>query len=69
MSEQSVDKAVDKPVDTPVDEAVDEAARLAAQKKRNMWLGLALFGFVILIALISALRLVENIQRVSGGAS
>lgn len=61
MSEQSVDK----PVDTPV----DEAARLAAQKKRNMWLGLALFGFVILIALISALRLVENIQRVSGGAS
>lgn len=65
MPEQPVDKPMDKPVDTPV----DEAARLAAQKKRNMWLGLALFGFVILIALISALRLAENIQRVSGGAS
>lgn len=43
-----------------------ETARLAAQKKRNNWLGLALFGFVVLIAIVSGLRLAENIQRMSG---
>lgn len=45
----------------------DEAARLAAQKQRNVWLGLALFGLVILVAVISGLRLAENIQRAAGG--
>jgi hypothetical protein len=43
-----------------------EAARLAAQKTRNVWLGLTLLGFVILVGLVSALRLAENIQRASG---
>ncbi|MEM6411004.1 MAG: hypothetical protein AAF683_05670 [Pseudomonadota bacterium] len=43
-----------------------EAERLAAQKKRNVWLAVALFGFVILVGLVSAIRLAENIQRTSG---
>ncbi|MEO1475737.1 MAG: hypothetical protein AAFS13_05090 [Pseudomonadota bacterium] len=43
-----------------------EAERLAAQKKRNVWLAIALFAFVILVGLVSAIRLAENIQRVSG---
>lgn len=43
-----------------------EAARLAAQKKRNVWLAIALFAFVILVGLVSAIRLAENIQRASG---
>ena len=54
-TERAVDNAVDKPV--------DEAARLAAQKQRSIWLALALFGFVILIGITSALQLKENIQR------
>lgn len=44
----------------------DEALRLAAQKKRNILLGLTLLGFVVLVGTMSALRLAENIQRVSG---
>lgn len=35
---------------------MDDAAR-AAQKRRNLWLGLALLGFVILIALTTFVRL------------
>ena len=69
MSEQPVDNSVDKAVGNAVDslpEGVDNAERLAAQKPRNTWLGLALFGLVVIIALVSALRLAENIQRVSG---
>ncbi len=49
--------------ETPADA---EAARLAAQKRRNVWLGLALFGFVVLVGVVSGLRLAENIQTVSG---
>lgn len=45
----------------------DERARLAAQKQRNVWLGLALLGLVVLVGVVSALRLVENMQRVAGG--
>lgn len=64
----SVDKPVINPVGAPVDNAAsDEALRLAHQKKRNIWLGLALFGFVVLIAVVSALRLAENIQTAAGG--
>lgn len=44
----------------------DEALRLAAQKRRNIWLALGLVGFAALVALVSAVRLAENIQRVSG---
>ena len=69
MSEQPVDNSVDKAVSNAVDSlpgGVDNAERLAAQKRRNTWLGLALFGLVVIIALVSALRLAENIQRVSG---
>jgi len=40
-----------------------EAERLAAQKKRSVWLALVLFGFVILVGVTSALQLKENIQR------
>ncbi|MEM7661648.1 MAG: hypothetical protein AAF292_05325 [Pseudomonadota bacterium] len=43
-----------------------EVDRLAAQKKRNVWLAVALFGFVILVGMVSAIRLAENIQRASG---
>ena len=43
-----------------------EAERLAAQKRRNIWLALALFGFVILVGVVSAVRLAENLQRASG---
>ena len=62
----AVDKPLDKPVDNPVDASpqyANEAERLAAQKKRSLWLALALFGFVILIGVTSALQLKENIQR------
>lgn len=63
-----VDEPVHNPVDSSVDNAVaSEALRLAHQKKRNVWLGLALFGFVVLIAVVSALRLAENIQTAAGG--
>lgn len=65
MSEKTpVDKVADQPVDKA---AADESLRLAHQKKRNVWLGLALFGFVVLIAVVSALRLAENIQTAAGG--
>ena len=50
------DAPVDKSVDNPVDAApqhASEAERLAAQKKRSLWLALALFGFVILIGVTS----------------
>ena len=70
MTEQDVDKPVDTPVVAPVETVsndVDSAERLAAQKRRNIWLALALFGFVIIVGLSSALRLAENVQRVSGG--
>ncbi|MEO9970488.1 MAG: hypothetical protein ABJG15_11865 [Hyphomonadaceae bacterium] len=40
-----------------------ETVRLAAQKKRSVWLGLALFGFVLLIGVTSALQLKANIQK------
>ena len=40
-----------------------EAERLAAQKKRSVWLALVLFGFVLLVGVTSALQLKENIQR------
>lgn len=58
MSEQPVDNIVDKAVDT-LSADVNNAERLAAQKRRNNWLGLALFGFVVLIAVVSALRIAE----------
>jgi len=42
-----------------------KAVRLAAQKKRSIWLALALFGFVVLIGVTSALQLKANIQKTS----
>ena len=62
---------VDKSVGDAVDKSgmpVNEAARLAAQKKRSTWLAMALFGFVILIGVTSALQLKENIQRNSNAS-
>lgn len=40
-----------------------ETVRLAAQKRRSIWLGFALFGFVLLIGITSALQLKANIQK------
>ncbi len=57
------EEPVDKPVEIPQHAPISEAERLAAQKKRSVWLALTLFGFVILIGLTSALQLKENIQR------
>ena len=34
-----------------------DAAHLAAQKRRNLWLGLALLGFVVLVGLTTIIRL------------
>lgn len=34
-----------------------EPAAIAARKKRNIWLGLALFGFVVLVAVTTVIRL------------
>jgi len=62
---------VGKSVGDAVDKSgmpVNEAARLAAQKKRSTWLAMALFGFVILIGVTSALQLKENIQRNSNAS-
>ena len=39
---------------------MDEAA-LKARRRRNVWLGLTLFGFVILIVVITALRMKANL--------
>ena len=46
----------------PGDIPPGEADRLAAQKRRNIWLALALLAFVVLVGLVSAVRLAENIQ-------
>ncbi len=56
-----------EPGATPSVRAAPEADRLAAQKRRNLWLGLILFGFVILVAAVSAIRLAENIASQAGG--
>ena len=59
--EQAVDKAEDKVVDHSA-QVQDETARLAAQKKRSIWLALALLGFVLLIGTTSAFQLKKNIE-------
>lgn len=38
----------------------DAAARLQAQKRRNMWLALALVAFVVLVGVSTALRIQET---------
>ena len=61
-----VDKSVSNPVHGAVDKAgmpENEHLRLAAQKKRSIWLALLLFGFVLLVGTTSALQLKKNIQR------
>lgn len=60
--EQAVDKVEDKAVDSSA-RVQNEAARLAAQKKRSIWLALALLGFVLLIGTTSAFQLKQNIER------
>ncbi|MEL6324339.1 MAG: hypothetical protein AAGJ29_13995 [Pseudomonadota bacterium] len=57
---------VEQQTEQPLSPAAQEAARLAAQKRRNVWLGLALAGFVVLVALVSAVRLAENIANQAG---
>ena len=68
MAKEAVDKAADEVVDA-VSVDVDEAERLKAQRQRSIWLALALFGFVFLIGITSALQLKENIQRNSNAAA
>ena len=64
MAKEAVDEVVDA-----VSVDVDEAERLKAQRQRSIWLALALFGFVFLIGITSALQLKENIQRNSNAAA
>ncbi|MCA8901621.1 MAG: hypothetical protein KDA53_10250 [Hyphomonas sp.] len=40
----------------PAPQPLSEEAR-AAQKRRNLWLGLALLGFVVLVAITTFVRL------------
>ena len=50
------DPRSDYPKPVPLDEAADKA-----RKRRNLWLALSLVGFIVLIALITALRLKANL--------
>ncbi|MEQ9315652.1 MAG: hypothetical protein RLN72_07355 [Henriciella sp.] len=45
----------------------DDAARRAAQKRRNLWLGLALFGFVVIVGLTTVIRLGDADLGPDGG--
>lgn len=45
----------------------EERARLAAQKKRNMWLALALFAFVVIVGVTTVIRLGDADLSKDGG--
>ncbi|MGB3624805.1 MAG: hypothetical protein WA989_03190 [Henriciella sp.] len=45
----------------------DDAGRRAAQKRRNLWLGLALFAFVIIVGLTTVIRLGDAELGPDGG--
>lgn len=45
----------------------DEAGRRAAQKRRNLWLGLALFAFVLIVGLTTVIRLGDADLGPDGG--
>ena len=45
-----------------------DPAAIAARKKRNVWLGLALFGFVVLVAVTTVIRL-SNTDLSDGAGS
>ncbi|MEM5517384.1 hypothetical protein WNY37_10500 [Henriciella sp. AS95] len=51
----------------PDDVPDEEQARLAAQKKRNLWLAVALFAFVIIVGLTTVIRLGEADLGEDGG--
>lgn len=40
--------------------AIDEAALVKAQKRRNLWLALALVAFVVIVGVSTALRIQET---------
>lgn len=40
--------------------AIDREAFLKAQKRRNMWLGWALFAFVVIVGVTTAIRLKQS---------
>ena len=44
-----------------------DAAALKARKRRNLWLGLALFGFVILVGVTTMIRLGDSDLGPDGG--
>lgn len=46
-----------EPAPTPV---IDEAALMKAQKRRNLWLALALVAFVLIVGVSTALRIQET---------
>lgn len=45
----------------------DDAERRAAQKRRNLWLGLALFGFVVIVGVTTVIRLGDADLGPDGG--
>ena len=44
-----------------------DAEALKARKRRNLWLGLALFGFVILVGVTTVIRLGDSDLGPDGG--
>jgi hypothetical protein len=49
----------DPKLNKPLDILSDKAAYLAAQKRRNLFIALGLFGFVVMVFLVSIIRMAE----------
>lgn len=56
---------VDKDVLTTTED--DKKAYLAAQKRRNIAIGLGLLAFVVLVFLVSIIRMTQGVQAAHGG--
>lgn len=56
---------VDKEVLTTTED--DKKAYLAAQKRRNIAIGLGLLAFVVLVFLVSIIRMTQGVQAAHGG--
>jgi len=53
----------DVPSDAPSDAMSDREAYLKAQKQRNLYIGLGLVGFVILVFFISMTRMAAGLKH------